>query len=133
MPGLLKRRKQPRLTKDDLLASRPVLNQAVKWYLNDEQVIQIDIPRRETLWVNLLSKVIYTPEKRTIALDEVGTTVWQMIEQGKTVSTMIKQLATQFKLNRREAEASLIEYLRTLAKKKLVGFEVPRSRLEGRQ
>ena len=133
MPGLLKRRKQPRLTKDDLLASRPVLNQAVKWYLNDEQVIQIDIPRRETWWVKVLSKVIYTPDKRTIALDEVGTTVWQMIEQGETVSAMIRQLAKQFKLNRREAEASLIEYLRTLAKKKLVGFEVPQSRLERRQ
>jgi len=126
-------KKQPQLTKDDLLASRPVLNQAVKWYLTEEQVIQIDIPRRETWWVNLLSKVIYTPEKRTIALDEVGTSVWKMIEEHKTVSTMIKELAKQFKLNRREAEASLVAYLRTLAKKKLVGFEVPRSRLERQQ
>jgi hypothetical protein len=132
MLSRLKTRKQPQLTKDDLLASRPVLNQAVKWYLNDEDVIQIDIPRRETWWISLLSKVIYTPQKRTIALDEVGTSVWQMIEEHKTVNNMIKQLAKEFKLNRREAEASLIAYLRTLAKKKLVGFEVPRSRLEQR-
>ncbi len=132
MLSRLKSRKQPQLTKDDLLASRPVLNQAVKWYLNDEEVIQIDIPRRDTWWVSLLSKVIYTPKKRTIALDEVGTSVWQMIEEHKTVSVMIKQLAKEFKLNRREAEASLIAYLRTLAKKKLVGFEVPRSCLEQR-
>ena len=132
MLSRLKTRKQPQLTKDDLLASRPVLNQAVKWYLNDEDVIQIDIPRRETWWISLLSKVIYTPQKRTIALDEVRTSVWQMIEEHKTVNNMIKQLAKEFKLNRREAEASLIAYLRTLAKKKLVGFEVPRSRLEQR-
>ena len=133
MFGFLRGRKQPQLTKDDLLASRPVLNQAVKWYLSDDQVIQIDIPRREVWWISLLSKVIYTPEKRTIALDEVGTAVWQMIERQQTVGSMIKQLAGQFKLNRREAEASLIAYLRTLAKKKLVGFEVPRSRLDRRQ
>ena len=122
-------RNKPQLTKEDLLASRPVLNQAVKWYLNDEQVIQIEIPRRDVWWVKALAKLFYTPEKRTIALDEVGTKVWQMAERRMTVRAMIGQLAKEYRLNRREAEASLIAYLRTLAKKNLIGFEVPRSRL----
>jgi len=128
-----KSRRKPQLTKDDLLASRVALNQAVTWYLADNQLIQVDIPRRETWWVKLLSKIFYTPEKRTIALDEVGTFVWQMIDEGKTVDAMIGKLAGHYKLNRREAEASLIAYLRTLAKKNLVGFEVPRSRLQNRR
>jgi len=106
-----------------------MLNQAVHWKVNDEQVVQIEIPRREAWWVNMLSKFVYAPEKRKIALDEVGTTVWRMIEERLTVQAMIGRLAKDYKLNRREAEASLIEYLRTLAKKNLIGFEVPRSRL----
>jgi len=126
---LFKRRARPQLTKDDLLASRPVLNQALTWSVSEEGEIRIEIPRREAWWVNLLSKIIYTPSKRTIALDEVGSGVWQMIDRRTTVSAMIGQLAKQYKLNRREAEAALIAYLRTLAKKNLVGFEIPRSRL----
>ncbi len=133
MLGLFKSRSKPRLTKDDLLASRAVLNQAVSWELNGEQMIQIEIPRRDEWWVKALSRVFYTPDKRTIALDEVGTSVWQMIEEGTTVQTMIGRLAEEYKLNRREAEASLIAYLRTLAKKNLIGFEIPRSRLEKRR
>ena len=129
MLGLFKRREKPRLTRDDLLASRVVLNQAVEWKQTEEQVIQIDVPRRDIWWVKALSRVFYTPDKRSIALDEVGTNVWLMIDEGLTVQAMIGRLAKHYKLNRREAEASLIAYLRTLAKKNLVGFEVPRSRL----
>lgn len=133
MLGLFKRRQKPQLTKDDLLASRAILNQSVTWRVSDEEVVQIDIPRRDVWWVKLLSKVFYTPETRSIALDEVGTKVWQMISEGATVNAMIGRLAKDYKLNRREAEASLIVYLRTLAKKNLVGFEVPRSRLAKRR
>jgi len=128
-----RRRQKPQLTRDDLLASRPVLNQAVSWSLDDQQEVRIEIPRRDVWWVNLLAKIIYTPKKRTIALDEVGSVVWKMIDERKTVQAMIGQLAAQYKLNRREAEAALIAYLRTLAKKNLVGFEVPRSRLARRR
>jgi len=128
-----RRRQRPQLTRDDLLASRPVLNQAVSWSLDDQQEVRIEIPRRDVWWVNLLAKIIYTPKKRTIALDEVGSVVWKMIDERKTVQAMIGQLAAQYKLNRREAEAALIAYLRTLAKKNLVGFEVPRSRLARRR
>ena len=130
---LFRRRAQPHLTKDDLLASRPVLNQALSWTVNDQNEVVIEIPRREAWWVKALSKIVYTPTKRSIALDEVGTSVWRMIETRATVQSMIGQLAKAYKLNRREAEAALIAYLRTLAKKNLVGFEVPRSRLARRR
>lgn len=126
---LFRKRAKPRLTKEDLLASRPVLNQAITWSLRDDGEVQIEIPRREVWWVGLLSKILYVPKKRTIALDEVGSRVWRMIEERQTVKAMIAELARQYKLNRREAEAALVAYLRTLAKKNLIGFEVPRSRL----
>lgn len=130
---LFRRRERPRLTKEDLLASRPVLNQAITWSAADEGDVTVEIPRREIWWVSLLSKIIFVPKKRTIALDEVGSGVWRMIEKHMTVSAMIGNLAKQYKLNRREAEAALVAYLRTLAKKNLIGFEVPRSRLAQRR
>jgi hypothetical protein len=125
---LFKKREQPRLTKEDLLSSRPVLNQAISWSVNDQQEIQITIPRRKAWWASMLSKIIYTPKERIVALDEVGTFVWNMIDRHVTVREMIGELSKQYNLNRREAEAALIEYLRQLAKKNFVGFEVPRQR-----
>ena len=127
--GLLGRKRKPQLTKDDLLASRAVINQSIDWSENDEGVIQIEIRRRDVWWVNLLAKVMFTPEKRSIALDDVGSLVWKLIDEGNTVRQMIGKLAKEYKLNRREAEASLTAYLRTLAKKRLIGFEVPDARL----
>ena len=79
--------------------------------------------------MKLISKAVFTPEKRSIALDDVGSFVWKMIADGHNVREMIGKLSKEYKLNRREAEAALMEYLRTLAKKNLVGFEVPKSRL----
>jgi hypothetical protein len=121
--------RKPKLTKDDLLASRPVINQAITWTEKDDHVIHVEIRRRDVWWIKLLSKLIFTPDKRSIALDETGSFVWKMIDEHQTVRHMIGQLAKQYKLNRRESEAALIAYLRTLAKKNLVGFEVPTSRL----
>ena len=129
LEGLFGRRRKSQLTKDDLLASRPIFNTAIEWSENDEHVIQIDIKRRDVWWVKLLSKIVFTPEKRSIALDDVGSFVWKMIDEHKNVREMIGKLSKEYKLNRREAEAALMEYLRTLAKKNLVGFEVPKSRL----
>ncbi len=127
--GLFGRKRKPQLTKDDLLASRAVINESLDWFENDDGVIQIDIHRRDTWWVKVLSKVMFTPEKRSIALDDVGSFVWKCVDEGCTVRQMIGKLAKEYKLNRREAEASLTAYLRTLAKKRLIGFEVPSGHL----
>ena len=127
--GRLGRNRKPQLTKDDLLASRAVINQSIDWSESDEGVIRIEIRRRDVWWVKLLSKVMFTPEKRSIALDDVGSFVWKLIAERSTVRQMIGKLAKEYKLNRREAEASLTAYLRTLAKKRLIGFEVPTGRL----
>lgn len=107
-----------------MLSSRPARNEAVDWERNDSGEVRITITRQETWKIRLLSKLFYIPRKRNITLDEVGTEVWQMCDGRTTVGQMIQSLSEKYQLNRKEAEVSLLEYLKTLAQKRFVGFLV---------
>jgi len=107
-----------------MLTSRPARNEAVAWEKNDDGEVQIIVTRQNTWKVRLLSKIFYIPRQRKITLDEVGTEVWQMCNGRTTVSQMIEGLSDRYQLNRKEAEVSLLAYLKTLAQKRFVGFLV---------
>jgi hypothetical protein len=105
-----------------MLSSRPARNEAVEWEKTDRGEVRISITRQETWKIRLLSKLFYIPRKRNITLDEVGTEVWQMCNGRTNVGQMIQALSEKYQLNRKEAEVSLLEYLKTLAQKRFVGF-----------
>lgn len=107
-----------------MLSSRPARNEALAWEKNDDGEVQITVTRQETWKVRLLSKVFYVPRKRKITLDEVGTEVWQMCNGRTSVSQMIEGLSGKYQLNRKEAEVSLLAYLKSLAQKRFVGFVI---------
>lgn len=105
-----------------MLSSRPARNEALEWEKTDDDEVQVMVTRQETWRVRLLSKVFYIPKKRKITLDEVGSEVWQMCNGRTTVAQMIEALSDKYQLNRKEAEVSLLAYLKTLAQKRFVGF-----------
>ncbi len=97
-------------------------NESLSWESNDDGEVQISIERQETWKVRLLSKLFYIPKKRNITLDGVGTEVWQMCNGRNSVGDMIEELADKYQLNRKEAEVSLLQYLKTLGEKRFIGF-----------
>ncbi len=105
-----------------MLASRPMRNESLDWESNDECEIEIHIERQETWKVRLLSKLFYIPKKRKITLDEVGSEVWQLCNGRNCVGDMIESLSEKYQLNRKEAEVSLLQYLKTLGEKRFIGF-----------
>ena len=105
-----------------MMSSRPTRNDSLDWETNDEGEVQISVVRQDTWKVRLLSKLFYIPKKRKITLDEVGTEVWQMCNGRNTVGDMIEQLSKTYQLNRKEAEVSLLQYLKTLGEKRFIGF-----------
>lgn len=105
-----------------MLASRPARNEALKWEKNEAGEAQITVIRQDNWKIRLLSKIFYIPKQRRITLDELGTEVWQMCNGRTTVAQMIDALSERYKLNRKEAEVSLLAYLRTLAQKRFIGF-----------
>jgi hypothetical protein len=110
-----------------MLSSRPARNEALAWEKNQAGEVQLTIVRQDTWRVRLLSKVFYIPRERKVTLDEVGTLVWEMCDGRTSVAQMIEALTSRYQLNRREAEVSLLSYLRTLGQKRFVGFLVERT------
>ena len=105
-----------------MLASRPTRNESLRWEQNDAGEVQVVIERQDTWRVKLLSRVFYIPKERKITLDEVGSEVWQMCNGRNSVGEMIEDLADKYQLNRKEAEGSLLQNLKTLGQKRFVGF-----------
>ena len=120
--GIFATRKSPKLSREAMLNSRPARNEALAWDENDDGEVVIKVERQESLRVRLLSKVFYIPQERKITLDEVGTEVWQMCNGKTSVAQMIERLGKKYQLNRKEAEVSLLSYLKTLGQKRFVGF-----------
>jgi hypothetical protein len=105
-----------------MMNSRPARNELLKWERNDKGEAQITVTRQDTWKVKLLSKLFYVPKDRTITLDEVGSEVWQLCNGNTSVAQMIDSLRDKYKLDRKEAEVSLLSYLKTLGQKRFVGF-----------
>jgi len=121
---VLFRRKQKPLTREQSLAAVPIKNQHIEETQAESGEITLFVPMRKVWWLRVLSKVLYVPKGRRIALDELGSTVWQLIDGRANVGAIIDRFARQYKLSRREAELSVVAYMRTLMKRGLVGMAV---------
>jgi hypothetical protein len=105
-----------------MLTSRPTRNDSLKWEETEEGEIRIKIKRDNSWKIRFLSKLFYIPKNRKITLDEVGSEVWQLCNGRNSVGDMIEKLSVKYQLNRKEAEISLLQYLKTLGEKRFIGF-----------
>ena len=93
-------------------------------------LVVLSIPRRADGLGKILTIVFVVPKSRSVQLDEVGSFVWQLCDGVNSIREMIRKLGSEYKLNRKEADVSLTTYLRDLAKRGIVGFEMDRDGLE---
>lgn len=125
----LKKGRAP-LTREQAFEARPVRNPRLKWRVNDADCVEVIVPRRKDTVGRVLGFLFFVPDNRPVTLDEVGSRVWQLCDGENTVAEVARTLANDYKLGRREVEVSLTEYLRTLGKRGMVGFLVPKEFLE---
>ncbi len=117
------RRPKP-LSREQSLASVPLRNQAVEEERTDAGEVRLVIPLRGTWWARLLARLFYVPKTRRVVLDEVGSYVWGLCDGRNCVRDIIHALAKRYKLHRKEAEVSVVAYLRQLARRGLIGIAV---------
>ena len=121
------RRRPKSLSRDQSLASVPLRNQAIEVERTDEGEVRLVVPLRQTWWAKLLARVLYVPTKRTVVLDEIGSYVWELCDGQRNVRQIIESLSKRYKLHRKEAEVSAVEFLRQLARKGFIGIAVLKS------
>ncbi|HGE70720.1 TPA: PqqD family protein [Candidatus Poribacteria bacterium] len=122
-----RRRKKSGLqfNRDDILKSRPVRNSLIKWEQHSEtKIVSLTVPQKEVLWIKIVSKIFMLPKSRVIVLDEVGSFVWTLCDGYNSIDTIVRALCNKYKLTRKEAETSLLEYFRRLGKRGIIGFAV---------
>ncbi len=127
-------KKQPSIGREAMFKSKPVRNDGLEWKKTEEEEVAVTLSRDENNWkIKVLSKVFWIPKSRTLVLDRVGSQVWDMCDGRTTVEAMIRRLSESHKLNLKEAEISLLAYLKQLGKKGLLGFVVAKKDLPGRR
>lgn len=64
---------------------------------------------------------IVTPLDSTLhLLNEVGTRIWQLIEEKKNIEEIVSQICEEYEIDRLTAEKDLLEFLQTLEKKNII-------------
>lgn len=126
-------RRQPKIGREAMLKSKPARNDALTWEKNKNEEITITVERRDDWKAKVLSKIFWIPKSRSLMLDQIGAQVWDMCDGKTSVDAMIRKLSTEHKLNLKEAEVSLLTYLKSLGKKNLIGFFVEKEDLPKRR
>ncbi|MCE5199657.1 MAG: PqqD family protein [Armatimonadota bacterium] len=118
-------RKKPKIDRRQALAVIPVRNPVIKWECKGSE-ITLDVPLRDDWLARLIKRLLpKMPGSRHIALDEVGSYVWEQCDGERNINSVVDSVSGNYKLTRREAEASVTMFLQTLAKKNLIGLMSP--------
>ena len=124
------KKRPPDIGRENVMQSIPLRNTAIKWEMDDKNEVSLVIPQKEKLWVKITSKIFMIPDKRLVVLDDVGSFVWTLCDGKNSVEYIVRRLCNKYNLTRKEAEVSLLTYMRQLGKRGFVGFAVSKERYE---
>ncbi len=123
MPFHLKKR-TPTLSKKEALDTLPIRNPYVEWHKTEEGEVIIKVPRRGDWVGKLLTFIFAPPEIRQVALDKIGSLVWDLSDGQHSFEEIVRVVSRNYKLTRREAEVGVAAFLRELGKRKLIVLAV---------
>jgi hypothetical protein len=119
-------RNDPSVSRADALNATPVKNIDITETHLESGDVRIEYPARMR---PLLAAVVGYFGGRTdrtyvkkLQLDGLGTQVWQMIDDRRTVKQIIHRFADAHRLHSREAEVSVTAFLRELGKRGIIGL-----------
>lgn len=116
---------KPKIEKKEALAIVPVRHPLVEWKRNGDEVV-LTIPTRDDRLARVVKRVVRNlPDTRQIALDDVGSCVWELCDGNRSIDSVVGAVVKSQQLTRREAEVSVTTFLQMLAKRNLVGLMSP--------
>lgn len=123
----MRKRKATHLDRQAALALTPVKSRQIEETRLAGGDILIRYPATSTgpRLTALLNRIGRTPQVRMkkIQLDGLGSQVWQLIDNRRSVKGIIDQFAEKHRLPFREAEVSVTQFIRTLGQRGLIGLK----------
>lgn len=115
------------LSREQAMEAWPLRNPSLKWRENPNNgMVVVELPRRKDWMGGVMGWLFFVPEAKPIELDEVGSFVWMHCDGEHSINDLVRELCAEYKLNKREVEISLTQYLQTLGKRGMIAFAVPR-------
>ena len=122
-----KKPKGPSVSRAQALDRIPVKNRQISE--NRLETGEIVIRYRVTMrsFFSGLAKRFGGPEVQTqmkkLQLDELGTSVWNLMDGNRSVRQLVKMFAATHQLETREAEVSVTQFLRELGRRGLIAMK----------
>jgi hypothetical protein len=110
------------LKRSELLRLKPVREEHICWEEDDEGVVRIK-SERVGLLARIMGLLLRVTPRKYIQLDEIGSVVWKMCNGEHTVAQISQELMNRYKLERQEAEASLLTFIQQLMKRRLITLQ----------
>ena len=108
---------------DLVLRYRPATNRVVTTHLQEDGTMIAEVPLRRPAWlVPPISWLIPFSRCRRVELDALGGSVLSMCDGRTSVETIIESFATRHKLSFREAQLPVMDFLRQMAQRGLIGL-----------
>lgn len=118
-------KEKPRISRTRSLGGVPVVPPGVTGKRGPDGQHLVYVPRRAPFgkWLGRLTDGKVPPAK--VVLDDLGGAVWRSIDGKRTVEEIVERFAGRFKLHRREAEASVVEFINMLMQRGMVQVMLP--------
>lgn len=121
-----KKTKISELNRSQALRSIPAKSTEIKEFRLENDLAEIHYPTTMRPWIAGLVKRFGGPSENTqmkkLQLDELGTTVWEMMDGKRSVGQIIHAFAEIHRLQPKEAEVAVTEFIRKLGRRGLVGL-----------
>ncbi len=124
--GLFKRKPKPVMGREQALDMVLVRNSAIKAETGADGLMRIRYEVASRPWFGRLAERVGmwdgTPVKRTLELDELGSFVWGLIDDKRTVRDLAVLFVERYKVQPREAEVAVTEFIRQLGRRGLIAL-----------
>ena len=117
-----------RMTRLEALAFKPVKSQQVSETRLETGEVVIEYPLAVRPLIAAVAKRLGKSQQdlvqtKKLQLDALGTSVWDLVDGKHSVRRMINIFAETHRLERREAEVSVTQFIRELGKRGLLGLQ----------
>ena len=121
-----KKVKKIELSRSEALRFSPVKSSDIKEFRLDNDLVEIHYPTTMRPWIAGLIKRFGGPSDniqiKKLQLDMLGTAVWEMIDGKRSVGQIVQAFAETHRLQTKEAEVSVTEFIRELGRRGLIGL-----------
>jgi len=113
-------------SREAALACTPVKNRQILESRLDSGEVLIRYQTQWRPWVAALARRLghagSARNERKLQLDDLGSSVWDLIDGRRTVRQIIRSFSEAHQLQAREAEVAVTQFLRELGKRGLLGL-----------